>query len=182
MKNKDGASVRAADVVVDEIRARGGKAVANYDSVENGDAVVETAIKAFGRIDVLVNNAGADSVGFLFQSPLRLGILRDKSFARMADQDWDLVQRVHLRGTFKMTKAAWPHMQKQKYGRVVNTASAVGLYGNFGQTNYSAAKSGIIALSNTLSIEGRKSNIMGSFFFNLGLIVFCCRLFFGFLH
>ena len=145
VKNSQGTVVKAADVVVEEIKAAGGKAVANYDSVEDGDKVVETAIKAFGRVDIIVNNAG---------------IIRDKSFSRLTDQDWDLVQRVHLRGTFKVTKAAWPYFLKQKYGRIINTASAVGLYGNFGQANYSAAKSGIIGLSNTLAIEGAKSNII----------------------
>ncbi|KAI3641217.1 hypothetical protein MIR68_000689 [Amoeboaphelidium protococcarum] len=135
----------AADVVVEEIKRAGGKAVANYDSVEDGDKLVDTAIKSFGRIDIVVNNAG---------------ILRDKSFTRMADQDWDLVHRVHLRGSFKVTKAAWPHFVKQKYGRIINTASAVGLYGNFGQANYSAAKAGLIGFSNTLAIEGAKKNII----------------------
>jgi multifunctional beta-oxidation protein len=158
-----GGSSRAADVVVDELRALGAKAVANYDSVEDGEKLVETAIKAFGRIDIIVNNAG---------------ILRDKSFARatgewkiakfqcvsliasieiarklmtnfaffsfydlqQSDADWDLVHRVHLRGTYKVTKAAWPYFMKQKYGRVINTTSAVGLYGNFGQANYSAGR------------------------------------------
>ncbi|KAJ3033041.1 hypothetical protein HDV00_006826 [Rhizophlyctis rosea] len=140
-----GSDKPAADKVVDEIRRAGGKAVPNYDSVEDGEKVVDTAIKAFGRIDIVVNNAG---------------ILRDKSFTKMTDQDWDLVQRVHLRGTFKVSKAAWPHFLKQKYGRIINTTSAVGLQGNFGQANYSSAKAGIIALSNTLALEGQRSNII----------------------
>ncbi|KAI8967261.1 hypothetical protein BDF20DRAFT_917733 [Mycotypha africana] len=140
-----GADSRAADQVVHEIRQAGGTAVANYDSVEEGDKVVETALKAFGRIDIVVNNAG---------------ILRDKSFARLTDDDWDLVHRVHLRGTYKVCKAAWPHFVKQQYGRIVNTASAVGLYGNFGQTNYSAAKLGIVGLTRTLALEGQRKNIL----------------------
>ncbi|KAI8075158.1 hypothetical protein BC940DRAFT_287595 [Gongronella butleri] len=143
--NGEGGGSRAADVVVEEIRAAGGKAVANYDSVEEGDKLVETAIKAFGRIDIIVNNAG---------------ILRDISFARMTDKDWDLVHRVHLRGTYKVIKAAWPHMVAQKYGRIINTASAVGLYGNFGQTNYSSAKLGIAGLTKTLALEGQRKNIL----------------------
>ncbi|EGF82045.1 hypothetical protein BATDEDRAFT_86773 [Batrachochytrium dendrobatidis JAM81] len=143
--NGVGGANAAADKVVEEIKALGGKAVANYDSVEEGDKVVETALKAFGRVDIVVNNAG---------------ILRDKSFSRMAESDWDLVHRVHLRGSYKVSKAAWPHMLKQKYGRIINTSSAVGLYGNFGQANYSAAKAGLIALSNTLALEGKKSNII----------------------
>ncbi|CAO3649590.1 unnamed protein product [Mucor fragilis] len=142
-----GSDSRAADVVVDEIRKAGGKAVANYDSVEEGDKVVETALKAFGRIDIVVNNAG---------------ILRDKSFARMTDADWDLVHRVHLRGTYKVVQAAWPHFVKQKYGRIINTASAVGLYGNFGQTNYSAAKLGIVGFTKTLALEGQRKNIIAN--------------------
>ncbi|KAG0165652.1 hypothetical protein DFQ28_008478 [Apophysomyces sp. BC1034] len=142
-----GSDSRAADLVVDEIRKAGGKAVANYDSVEDGEKVVETALKAFGRIDILVNNAG---------------ILRDKSFARMSDSDWDLVHRVHLRGTYKVVKAAWPHFHKQKYGRIINTASAVGLYGNFGQTNYSAAKLGVVGFTKTIALEGQRRNILAN--------------------
>lgn len=115
-------TTKAADVVVDEIKAAGGKAIANYDSVENGAAVIETAVKAFGRIDILINNAG---------------ILRDVSFKNMKDQDWDLIQKVHVRGAYKCTHAAWPYFRKQKFGRVINTASAAGLFGSFGQTNYS---------------------------------------------
>ncbi|KAL8869572.1 MAG: hypothetical protein Q9198_007848, partial [Flavoplaca austrocitrina] len=120
----EGSSSKTADVVVDEIRAAGGKAVANYDSVENGDRIIDTAIQAFGRIDVLLNNAG---------------ILRDVSFKNMSDQDWDLIIKVHVRGAYKCTRAAWPYFRKQKYGRVINTASAAGLFGSFGQCNYSAA-------------------------------------------
>lgn len=103
----------------------GGKAVANYNSVEDGAKIVETAMKAFGRVDIIVNNAG---------------ILRDKSFARITDADWDIIQAVHVKGSYAVTKAAWPIMRKQKYGRIIMTASAAGLYGNFGQANYSAGK------------------------------------------
>ena len=139
-----GKSSAAADKVVEEIRFRGGKAVADYNSVEDGDKVVQTALDAFGRIDVLVNNAG---------------ILRDRSFGRTSDLDWDLVHRVHLRGAFKVTRAAWPHMRKQNYGKIIMTSSTSGVLGNFGQANYSAAKLGLVGLSNTLSIEGSKYNI-----------------------
>lgn len=110
--------------VVQEIKKMGGKAVGNKASCEDGDAVVKTAIDAFGRIDILVNNAG---------------ILRDKAFTNMNDDLWNAVINVHLRGTYKVTKAAWPHMLKQKYGRIVNTTSTSGIYGNFGQANYAAA-------------------------------------------
>ncbi|XP_041042300.1 peroxisomal multifunctional enzyme type 2 [Carcharodon carcharias] len=140
----EGKSSSAADRVVEEIRARGGKAVPNYDSVEQGEKIVQTALDAYGRIDIVINNAG---------------ILRDRSFARTSDLDWDLIQRVHLRGSFKVTRAAWNHMRNQKYGRIIMTASSSGIYGNFGQANYSAAKLGLLGLSNTLAIEGQKYNI-----------------------
>ncbi|XP_015222853.1 peroxisomal multifunctional enzyme type 2 isoform X1 [Lepisosteus oculatus] len=139
-----GKSSSAADKVVEEIRAKGGIAVANYDSVENGDKVVQSALDAFGRIDIVINNAG---------------ILRDRSFARTSDVDWDLIHRVHLRGSFLVTRAAWEHMKKQMFGRIIMTSSAAGIYGNFGQANYSAAKLGLVGLSNTLAIEGKKYNI-----------------------
>ncbi|KAE8355071.1 hypothetical protein BDV28DRAFT_129654 [Aspergillus coremiiformis] len=143
----EGNSSKAADVVVEEIRAAGGKAVANYDSVENGDAIIDTAIKTFGRIDILINNAG---------------ILRDVSFRNMKDQDWDLITRVHTYGAYKCARAAWPHFRKQKYGRVINTASAAGLFGNFGQANYSAAKLGQVGFTETLAKEGAKYNIIAN--------------------
>ncbi|XP_048065393.1 peroxisomal multifunctional enzyme type 2 [Megalobrama amblycephala] len=139
-----GRSSAAADKVVEEIRAKGGKAVANYDSVEDGEKLIQTALDAFGRIDIVVNNAG---------------ILRDRSFARTSDMDWDLIHRVHLRGSFLVTRAAWNHMKNQKFGRIIMTSSAAGIYGNFGQANYSAAKLGLLGLSNTLAIEGQKYNI-----------------------
>uniref|UniRef100_A0A1I8FF53 SCP2 domain-containing protein n=1 Tax=Macrostomum lignano TaxID=282301 RepID=A0A1I8FF53_9PLAT len=119
----------------------GGTAVANYSSVEDGEAVVKTAIDRFGRVDILVNNAG---------------ILRDKSVQNMTDQDWDLVHR----GSFLVTRAAWPHMRRQKFGRIIMTSSAAGIYGNFGQSNYSSAKLGLLGLSNTLALEGRKYGIL----------------------
>ncbi|XP_043567448.1 peroxisomal multifunctional enzyme type 2 [Chiloscyllium plagiosum] len=140
----EGKSSSAADRVVEEIRAKGGKAVSNYDSVEEGEKIVQTALDTYGRIDIVVNNAG---------------ILRDRSFARTSDLDWDLIHRVHLRGSFKVTRAAWNHMKNQKYGRIIMTASSSGIYGNFGQANYSAAKLGLLGLSNTLAIEGQKYNI-----------------------
>ncbi|GJN93440.1 hypothetical protein Rhopal_006496-T1 [Rhodotorula paludigena] len=135
-----------ADKVVGEIKAAGskGKAVANYNSATEGEKIVGQALKEFGSVDVLVNNAG---------------ILRDKSFKSMTDKEWDLVQEVHVKGAFSCTKAAWPHMRKQKYGRIVNTASAAGIYGNFGQANYSAAKMGLVAFSKSLAREGVKYNI-----------------------
>uniref|UniRef100_A0A1A7W8K6 Peroxisomal multifunctional enzyme type 2 n=1 Tax=Iconisemion striatum TaxID=60296 RepID=A0A1A7W8K6_9TELE len=139
-----GKSSAAADKVVEEIRAKGGKAVANYDSVEDGEKLIQSALDAFGRIDIVVNNAG---------------ILRDRSFPRTSDLDWDLIHRIHLRGSFLVTRAAWNHMKKQKYGRIIMTASAAGIYGNFGQANYSSAKLGILGLANTLAVEGVKYNI-----------------------
>lgn len=142
-KNKDAQML--ADLVVEEIISSGGQAHANYDSVENGDSIISNIINKFGRIDIVVNNAG---------------ILRDKSFAKMTEHEWNLVLAVHLRGSYKVTKAAWPFMIKQNYGRIINTSSAVGLYGNFGQANYSAAKAGLIAFSTSLAAEGKKNNIL----------------------
>jgi 3-hydroxyacyl-CoA dehydrogenase/3a,7a,12a-trihydroxy-5b-cholest-24-enoyl-CoA hydratase len=141
----DGSDKSAADLVVDEIKAVGGQAVANYDSVTDGDKIVQTAMDSFGKIDVVINNAG---------------ILRDKTFHKMEEQDWDLVYDVHVRGAFKVTHAAWPYMRDQNYGRLIFTASAAGIYGNFGQTNYAMAKLGQYGMSQTLALEGRSKNIM----------------------
>lgn len=113
-----------SDSVVQEIQNSGGKAIGIKASAEDGDVVVNAAIDGFGRVDIVVNNAG---------------ILRDKAFNNMEDKLWDQVIAVHLRGTYKVTKAAWPHFLKQKYGRIVNTTSTSGIYGNFGQANYAAA-------------------------------------------
>jgi len=142
-----GASVSAAQTVVDEIKAAGGEAMANGASVTDFDAVqamVQQAVDAWGRIDILVNNAG---------------ILRDKSFAKMELADFRLVVDVHLMGAVNCTKAVWAQMNEQKYGRIVMTTSSSGLYGNFGQSNYGAAKLALVGLMQTLSIEGAKNDI-----------------------
>jgi len=142
-----GGDASAADKVVAEIRAQGGEAVASYDSVASmagAQGIVDTAMKAFGRVDVLVNNAG---------------ILRDKTFAKMDIADFEAVFQVHFMGSVYCTKAAWPVMQEQKYGRVVLTTSMAGLVGNFGQANYGSAKTAMVGLMNVLGQEGAKSNI-----------------------
>ncbi|MEX1177037.1 MAG: SDR family oxidoreductase [Nitriliruptor sp.] len=146
-RDGSGAGSEMADQVVQEIVAAGGEAVANYDSVaewEGGESIVQSAIDAFGRVDIVVNNAG---------------ILRDVSFAKMEPAQLDLVLKVHLYGGFHVTKAAWPHMREANYGRIINTTSGSGLYGNFGQSNYSAAKLGLVGLTRTLAIEGQKYGI-----------------------
>ncbi len=139
-----GKSSAAADKVVAEIKAAGGEAVANYDSVEDGAKIVQTALDTWKRIDIVVNNAG---------------ILRDTTFHKMSQEDWDLIYRVHTLGSFRVTHAAWPHLRDQGYGRIIFTASAAGIYGNFGQANYSMAKLGLVGLSNTLALEGSKKNV-----------------------
>ena len=138
---------KAADVVVEEITKNGGEAIANYNSNTEGDKIIKQVIDKWGRIDVLINNAG---------------ILRDRSFKSMSDKEWDAVQAVHVFGSYACAHAAWPYFRQQKFGRVINTSSAAGLYGNFGQANYSAAKLALVAFSKTLGIEGVKYNILAN--------------------
>lgn len=142
-----GGSETAAEGVVQEIKDAGGEAVANGDSVSDpkgAQNMVDQAVGAFGRIDIVINNAG---------------ILRDKTFAKMPLEDFQAVIDVHLMGAVYVTKAAFPIMKEQNYGRLVMTSSASGLYGNFGQSNYGAAKLALVGLANTLKLEGEKSNI-----------------------
>jgi len=147
---RDGAgtgSSSPADRVVEEIRAAGGEAVANYDNVatpDGGEKIVRMAVEFFGKVDILINNAG---------------ILRDKSFLKMDPENWNTVLAVHLNGAYNVTRPTFAVMREKGYGRIVMTTSAAGLYGNFGQTNYSAAKMGLIGFMNTLKLEGAKYNI-----------------------
>ncbi len=137
----------AADLVVEEIRAAGGEAVANKDSVsdrEGAKRIVETAVKEYGTVDILINNAG---------------ILRDKSFKNMTLDEWDLVINVHLMGSAYVTWHAWPIMYEKNYGRIMFTSSVSGILGSFGQSNYGAAKMGMVGLMNNLSREGASHNI-----------------------
>jgi NAD(P)-dependent dehydrogenase (short-subunit alcohol dehydrogenase family) len=137
-----------ADAVVDEIRAAGGQAAASYASVATlagGQEIVQKAVVRFGRLDILINNAG---------------ILRDRTFMKMTEQEWDAVINVHLKGAFCVTQPAVRQMKQQQYGRVVFTASTSGMYGNFGQSNYGAAKMGIIGLMNTLKLEVNRYGIL----------------------
>ena len=141
-RDGSGGSVSAAEAVAAEIRAAGGEALANGASVTDFTAVqgmVQRAVDAWGRVDILINNAG---------------ILRDKSFAKMELADFQLVLDVHLMGAVHCSKAVWPLMNAQKYGRILMTTSSSGLYGNFGQSNYSAAKMGLVGLMQTLALEG----------------------------
>jgi NAD(P)-dependent dehydrogenase (short-subunit alcohol dehydrogenase family) len=142
-----GGSSDAANAVVEEIEEAGGEAIANGGSVSDrkgAESMVKDAMDAWGRVDILINNAG---------------ILRDKTFAKMELNDFQIVVDVHLMGSVYVTKAVWPIMRAQNYGRIVMTTSPSGLYGNFGQTNYGAAKLGLVGFMNTLKIEGAKNNV-----------------------
>jgi NAD(P)-dependent dehydrogenase (short-subunit alcohol dehydrogenase family) len=142
-----GSSAGPAQKVVEEIEALGGAAVADANSVattEGAEAMVKTALDTFGRIDIVINNAG---------------ILRDKSFKNMTPDLWDAVIAVHLTGAYNVTRAAWPHFAEQAYGRIVSTSSAAGIFGNFGQANYGAAKMGLVGLTRVWAQEGAKYNI-----------------------
>jgi NAD(P)-dependent dehydrogenase (short-subunit alcohol dehydrogenase family) len=143
----EGSDTSAAQKVVDEITSKGGTAVASYDSVaspEGGEAIVKTAVDNFGKVDVVVNNAG---------------ILRDRTFAKLSNDDLEGVIDVHLKGAFYVSQPAFKVMKENGYGRFVFTASNAGVLGNFGQTNYGAAKMGLVGLSNVLSLEGAKAGI-----------------------
>ncbi len=142
-----GSDKGAAERVVDEIKALGGEAVANTSSVatpEGGREIVQAAIDTFGRVDIVVNNAG---------------ILRDKAFHNMEPDLMNPVFDVHLKGAFHVTQPAWVHMREQGYGRIISTSSAAGIFGNFGQTNYGAAKMGLVGFTRVLAVEGAKYNI-----------------------
>jgi NAD(P)-dependent dehydrogenase (short-subunit alcohol dehydrogenase family) len=148
--NGEGGSDTAAQKVVDEIKAAGGEAVPSYDSVstpQGGESIVKTAVDAFGKVDVVINNAG---------------ILRDKSFAKMTWEDLDAVLDVHLRGAFYVSQPAFKVMKDNGYGRFVFTSSNSGVFGNFGQANYGAAKMGLVGLSNVLAIEGAKAGVLSN--------------------
>ncbi len=146
-RDGSGSSKAVAQQVVDEITASGGEAIANGADITKESqvsAMVQEALDKWGRVDVLVNNAG---------------ILRDKSFAKMSLEEWRLVVDVHLNGSAYCCHAVWPAMRQQGYGRIIVTSSSSGVYGNFGQANYGAAKYGVVGLMNVLAIEGRKYNI-----------------------
>ena len=142
-----GSDSSAANKVVEEIKALGGQAVPNYDNVATvagGANIVKTAVDAFGKVDILINNAG---------------ILRDKSFTKMEEENWDSVMNVHLKGAYCVSRPAFEVMRANNYGRIIMTTSGAGLFGNFGQSNYASAKMGLIGLTNVLKLEGAKYNV-----------------------
>ena len=142
--NGVGQDKKSADEVVAEIKKAGGVAVANYDSAEFGEKIVKQCVDAFGTVDILINNAG---------------ILRDVSFMKMTDEDWDLIYRYHTKASYAMARAVWNIMREKGYGRIVNTASSAGLFGSFGQVNYATAKMGFHGFTQSLAKEGDKRNI-----------------------
>ncbi len=146
--SRDGTGGSAmADQVVAEIKAAGGEATPNYngvDTVDGGEAIVKTALDAYGKIDIVIANAG---------------ILRDRAFHNLTEEDWDKIFAVHVKGSFNVIKPAFQIMRQNSYGRIVVTTSNAGLYGNFGQANYSAAKTALLGFASTLELEGAKYNI-----------------------
>ncbi|CAD8106930.1 unnamed protein product [Paramecium primaurelia] len=141
---KDSENYLLVNEIVRNINLRGGIAIANYDDILDGDHIIKQAIDNFGRIDILINNAG---------------IIKDNVFAKMSKEEYEDVVNVHLNGTYKCCKAAWPYMIKQRYGKIINTISGSGLYGQVGQANYATAKSAIIGFSFSLAKEGEEFNI-----------------------
>jgi NAD(P)-dependent dehydrogenase (short-subunit alcohol dehydrogenase family) len=142
-----GTGTAPADDVVKEIRSGGGQAVASYDSVSTmagGERIVQAALDAFGRVDIVVNNAG---------------ILRDRMIFNMSEEEWDAVINTHLKGSFAVTRAAAPHMRQQKWGRFINMTSTSGLVGNVGQANYAAAKLGIVGLTRVTALDMARYNV-----------------------
>ncbi len=140
----EGHDASPAQAVVDEIRAAGGQAQVNGESVVEGGRIVEAALDHFGRLDIVVNNAG---------------FLRDVAFHKMTARDWDILYEVHLLGAFRIIHAAWPRMREQAYGRIVNTSSAAGIYGNFGQVNYGTFKLALHGMTQPLAVEGKARGI-----------------------
>ncbi len=146
-RDGSGASTNMADHVVEEIKAAGGEAAADYhgvDTAEGGEAIVKTALDAFGKIDIVIANAG---------------ILRDRAFHNITEEDWDKIFAVHVKGAYNVVQPAFRVMRQNNYGRIIFTTSNAGLYGNFGQANYSSAKTALIGLMNTLELEGAKYNV-----------------------